>query len=174
MIPCVCPRPPRVLKCWWLGVATSCLASCTGTTSIQEGHPLLAAVDAPNIAKVYFLRPDPGFRGVMDRPLKIRCDDQDLLALAKGQYTLLALKPGVTQMSLSFFTVVGPLNTLTPRSTTTTLTLSSGTTKYLVFELAPGGISGGSTFIAKESSRDFARKIAKDLSPVGLAISTPL
>ena len=125
-------------------------------------------------AKVYFIRPDPGFRGVMDRPLAISLEGTEILALAKGQYTLLLLKPGTSQMKLDFHTVVGPSNTMTPVSTTTPLTLSPGATQYLVFDLVARGLGAGSAFVPRQVTRDRALEVVRELSPVGMAVREPL
>ena len=64
-------------SCWHglkgLGVAlvVAWLSGCAGTTSVQQSHTLMASAGTSEAAKVYFLRPDPGFRGVMDKPLTI-------------------------------------------------------------------------------------------------------
>ena len=163
-------------KCQWQAlkglcvvVVVSCLSGCAGTTSIQQSHPLIVPAGTADGAKVYFIRPDPGFRGVMDKPLTISLDGKEILALAKGQYTLLLLRPGTTQMRLDFHTGVGPSNTMTPVSTASTLTLSPGSAQYLVFELVPRGFGAGSTFIPRQVPRDRALEMAKGLSPVGMA-----
>ncbi|MGE3162977.1 MAG: hypothetical protein AB7K53_13180 [Burkholderiales bacterium] len=167
-------------SCWhvlkWLPVVlvVAWLSGCAGTTSVQQSHPLMASAGTPDGAKVYFLRPDPGFRGVMDKPLTISLGGSEILALAKGQYTLLLLKPGTSQMKLDFHTVAGPSNTMTPVSATFPLTLSPGGTQYLVFDLVPRGLGAGSTFIPRQVPRDRAIELAKGLSAVGAAVGEPL
>jgi hypothetical protein len=150
------------------------LSGCAGTTSVQQSHPLFATAGSQDGAKVYFIRPAPGFRGVMDKPLAISLDGAEVLALAKGQYTLLLLKPGTAQMTLDFHTVVGPSNTMTPTSATFPLALSPGGAQYLVFDLVPRGPGSGSTFIPRQVPRDRAVEVAKALSPVGAAVREPL
>lgn len=157
-----------------VAVVVAWLAGCAGTTSVQQSHPLIAPAGAADGAKVYFIRPDPGFRGVMDRPLAISLEGAEILALAKGQYTLLLLKPGTSQMKLDFHTVVGPSNTMTPVSTTTPLTLSPGAAQYLVFDLVPRGLGAGSTFVPRQVPRDRALEVVRGLSPVGMAVREPL
>jgi hypothetical protein len=157
-----------------MAVASAWLAGCVGTTSVQENHPLIAAADAADKAKVYFLRPDPGFRGVMDRPLTISLGGTEMLGLAKGQYTLLFLKPGSAEMKLDFYTVVGTSNTMTAASTTTRMAFSSGATRYLVFELVSRGAFMGSEFLPREVSREQALEVSKALSPAALAVREPL
>lgn len=164
----------QVLKGVCTAVVVAWLSGCAGTTSVQENHPLIASSGAVDRAIVYFIRPDPGFRGVMDRPLAISFGGSEILGLAKGQYTLLSLKPGTTEMKLNFHTVAGPSNTMTPVSTTTPLTFSSGATEYLVFELVPGAPLAGSTFVARQVSRERAVEVVRGLSGVGMAVREPL
>ena len=110
----------------------------------------------------------------MDKPLAVSLGGTEILALAKGEYTLLVLKPGTSQMQLDFHTVVGPPNTMTPVSATFPLTLSPGGAQYLVFDLVSRGVGAGSTFIPRQVPRDRAIEAAKGLSPVGMAAREPL
>lgn len=77
-------------------------------------------------------------------------------------------------MKLDFHTVVGPSNTMTPVSTTTPLTLSSGATQYSVFDLVPRGLGAGSAFVPRQVTRDRALEVVRGLSPVGMAVREPL
>jgi hypothetical protein len=164
----------QVLNGVCIAVAVAWLSGCAGTTSVQENHPLIASAGAVDRAKVYFIRPDPGFRGVMDRPLAISFGGSEMLGLAKGQYTLVSLKPGSTEMKLEFHTVVGPSNTMTFVSTRTQMTFSSGATQYLVFELVPRAPLAGSDFVPRQVSRERALEVVRGLSPVGVAVREPI
>lgn len=164
----------RALQGLCVTVVVAWLGGCAGTTTVQQSHPLIAPAGTADGAKVYFIRPDPGFRGVMDKPLAISLDGAEILALAKGQYTLLLLKSGTSQMKLDFHTVVGSSNTMTPVSTTTPLTLLPGASQYVVFDLVSRGLGAGSTFAPLRVSRDRALEVAKGLSPVGMAVLEPL
>ena len=164
----------QALRVLCVAVVVAWLAACAGTTSVQQSHPLIAPAGAADGAKVYFIRPDPGFRGVMDRPLAISLEGAEILALAKGQYTLLLLKPGTSQMKVDFHTVVGPSNTMTPVSITTPLTLSPGASQFLVFDLVSRGLGAGSTFVPRQVPRDRALEVVRGLSPVGMAVREPL
>ena len=160
---------------WVIAVLTvASVAGCAGTTSLQESHPLIVPGSAAEKTKVYFIRPDPGFRGVMDRPVTISLGGAELLGLAKGQYTLLHLRSGNVEMKVDSYTVAGTSNTLTPVSTTAQLTLPPGSTLYLVFELVPRGPLAGSVFVPRSVSRDRALETARGLSPIGMAASEPI
>ncbi len=75
----------KYLRHFTTGLLVLLVAGC-GTTAIKESHPLLANSSVGNIAKVYFIRPDPGFRGVMGNAFTISLGGQELLTIAKGEY----------------------------------------------------------------------------------------
>lgn len=150
------------------------LAGCAGTTSIQRSNPFIAGSAAADAAKVYFIRPDPGFNGVMDFPLTISLGGTGLMKLAKGTYTLLPLKAGSTDMKMEYYTVVGPSNLMTSASTTARLSFAAGATQYLLFEQVSRGGLSGSAFVPHQVSRGEALDAAQGLLPVGGAIADPL
>ena len=169
------PRKHRHLVHWTsLTVIAAVIAACAGTTSIQTSHPLLATDATSEKSMVYFIRPDPGFRGVMDRPLTINLGGKELLSLSKGQYTLLPLTPGNADLKVHSHTVVGTSNTMTPVSTTTQLTFPARETIYLVFEIIPQGGLSGSVFVPRRVSRERALEATHGLVPIGMAIKEPL
>jgi len=149
-------------------------AGCAGTTSLKENHPFIASDSDKETAKVYFIRPDPGFSGIMDRPVTISLGGSELLSLAKGQYTLLNLKPGNAEIKVDAHTVVGPTNTMTPVSTTAQLDIPPESTLYLVFELVSRGPLNGSAFVPFSVSRDRALEAIQGLNPIGMAINEPV
>lgn len=162
------------LQCACTALVVASITGCAGSTSVQSTHPLIATGAVVERAKVYFIRPDLGFRGVMDMSLTISFEGAELLTLAKGQYTLIPLASGSADMKVESYTVVGPSNTMTPVSTTTQLTFSPGGTYYLVFELIPRGGLEGSVFVPNEVSRDRALDTVRGLRPVGMAIDDPI
>jgi hypothetical protein len=155
-------------------LSVASVTGCAGTTSLQEKHPLIASGTAAENTKVYFIRPDPGFRGVMDRPVTISLGGAELLGLAKGQYALLQLRSGNAEMKVDSYTVAGPANTLTPVSTTAQLALPPGSTLYLVFELVSRGPLAGSAFVPRSVSKDRALETARGLIPIGMAAGEPI
>lgn len=161
---------PKILAI--LTVAT--VAGCAGTTSLQEKHPQIASGNDIEATKVYFIRPDPGFNGIMDRPVTISLSGSELLKLAKGQYTLLNLKSGNAEIKVDSYTVAGPSNTMTPVSTTAQMDFPSGSTLYLVFELVSRGPLNGSAFVPFSVSRDHALEVIQGLSPIGMAVNDPI
>jgi hypothetical protein len=164
----------------WLSILVALVSAggCVGSTVIQPSHPLIAREGATGTAKVYFIRPDPGFRGVMDRPVSISLAGAELLMLAKGQYTLIQLAAGATEVKADSYTVDGR-GSLTKASSNTHLSFSAGVTHYLVFELVPRpypllGPHEGSMFIPFQVSRDRALNAVQGLTPVGLAVAEPI
>jgi len=81
-----------------LGLVTALLAlalTACSTTQVVKTHPLVVSSDATKHANVYFLREMPQrTRGVADDDLRIEIDNHVLLTLARGEYSLLRLKPG--------------------------------------------------------------------------------
>jgi hypothetical protein len=151
---------------------------CVGSTAIQSSHPLIAREGAAETAKVYFIRPDPGFRGVMDKPVSISLAGLELLTLAKGQYTLIHLAAGATEVTTDSYTV-DSRGYLTKASSKAHLAFSAGETHYLVFELVnrPHSIIGpheGFMFMPLRVSRDRALDAAQGLAPVGAAVAEPI
>ena len=167
---------PNIVRCA-LTLVIASLAACVGTTTIRENHPVIASATATEQTRVYFMRPDPGFRGVMDRPLTINVDGRELVSLAKGQYALLPLKSGGVEMTLDSYTVAGFNNTLTAVSNIAPVTLPAGSTLYLIFVLVlrdPLDVMAGSVFAPRPVSREIALEISRGLSPVGMAVRQPI
>lgn len=156
------------------------VSGCVGSTSLRPTHPLIAADGTADSAKVYFIRPDQMFGGVMDMPLTISLGGTELLTLAKGQYTLIPLVPGRTEMKVESYTVGNP-GTMTLVSTLTPWTFSPGETRYVLFEMVPRdrgfqpqGLSGGSEFFPRTISKDLAVSAVRRLTPAGMAIDQPI
>lgn len=68
------------------------LSAC-GTTETVASYSRLAHASETKSAKVYFLRPDVGYFGLEGNAVSISLDDEKLLTLAKGEYTLVYLQP---------------------------------------------------------------------------------
>lgn len=90
----------------FLVAVVAVLGGCAAS-SIEKWHPLFAVGDEP-YARVYFLRP-PSERplGVSDSPLRIEMGEKQALALAKGEYAVLHIKPGASDVivrSLTYLT----------------------------------------------------------------------
>ena len=161
------------------GVLVS-IGGCVGSTVIQSSHPLIAREGATETAKVYFIRPDPGFYGVMNMPVSISLAGAELLALAKGQYTLVQLAAGTTELKANSYTV-DDHGYMTKVSSNMQLSFSAGETHYLVFEMVPRptplfGGGGGFVFLPRQVSRGSALDAVQGqgITPVGAAVAEPI
>lgn len=147
-----------------------------GVTAISKSHPLIAKKSNPEAALVYFMRTDPGFRGVMGNAFSIILNKKELLTLAKGEYTLVHLKPFSGGLTVRSDTVVsiGGRNTMTKVSETSPVNFSAGKLHYILFMENRRGPFRGSTFVPVKISRNRAVRIANQLKPIGNALRFPL
>jgi len=155
-------------KCFRLTAASlvaAVVAGCVGTTKVAPSHPLLSAT--AESAKVYFLRPNSGFGGVMDMPLSISLDGKKLLSLSKGQYTLLSLASGTYEMKVHGYTVAG--SAMTPVSIKVPVTFSKAETQYLVFDSVARGY-----FTPFKLAKEQAVEAVQQLTPIGMAVEEPI
>jgi len=83
------------------------ISSC-GSTSINTKHILVETDEKIPAATVYFIRPFTyRERGIADNPVKIELNRKELIALGKGEYTLIRIKPidaTITTKNFSMFT----------------------------------------------------------------------
>jgi hypothetical protein len=96
-----------------LSLAAILVSACGAT--IFESHPLLVNSEDSPAAIVYFIRPELfKSKGIADNRLSINLDNQELLELSGGEYTLLKIKPEqstVSTHSLSRYTnLVNPIS----------------------------------------------------------------
>ena len=162
-------RLTKSLQCFTTVWLLTAVFGC-GTTATQDSHPLLSNSASDAVARVYFLRSDPGFRGVMGNAFKISLANQELLTIAKGEYTLVYLKPYAGEVSVESSTVVnqGGINTQMKVKESQPFAFDESETYYIAFKETPRG------YVPYTLSEDAARKLAIDLQPVGNAISEPL
>jgi len=147
-----------------------------GTTAIKESHPLLANSSVGNIAKVYFIRPDPGFRGVMGNAITISLGGQELLTIAKGEYTLVYLKYYSGDVTVESSTVVnrGGMNTQVTVKESLPFKFDESKTYYITFKEYQRGMMQGTSYIPFSITEDVARNLASKLNPIGKAIAASL
>ena len=170
-----------VLRWLFIFVVLFSGGGCVGSTVIQSSHPLIAREGATETVKVYFIRPDPGsYYGVMNMPVSISLAGAELLALAKGQYTLVQLAAGTTELKANSYTV-DDHGYMTKVSSNMQLSFSAGETHYLVFEMVPRptplfGGGGGFVFLPRQVSRGSALDAVQGqgITPVGAAVAEPI
>jgi len=176
------------------------LSACAGTTRVHSQHHLWS--DDADAVPVYFLRPKHRFMGVTGMPISISVDGEKIAELAREQYTLLRLRPGKYEMSVTNWTVQGIDNQMVRVTTPYDVELFGPDPAYLVFvpedkkiweaivnALGPIIIEFGDalrfsiiidfttppkgvTVVAVNS--DMATAMADDLQAVGPAFATPL
>jgi len=150
-----------------VSLVVALVAGCAGTTKVEPSHPLMSAT--VESTKVYFIRHKSGFKGVADLPLTISLDGKKLLALSKGQYTLLSLASGTYEMKVDSFTVMAN-GAMTSASTKAPVTFSKGQTQYVAFDI----MAGGYTFAPFTLSKEQAVEAVQKLTPVGMAVKEPI
>ena len=148
------------------------LVGC-GTTAVMHTHPLLDISSSSDSINVYFLRPDFGFDGVSDFSFTISINDQKLLTIAKGEYTLVSMKTYSGDITVQFHDVVNRagMNSWTKSKETRPFDFLSGNTYYITFRRE---YTGYFTYIPYSISEKEAKNLAHDLKPVGDAKILPL
>lgn len=148
-------------------LASLSLTACW--TSIIGSHPLIQHNHAASHARVYFIRPR-GERsmGMADNRLTIMLDQQPLLHLVKGEYTLVLIQPGQTWLSINNQTTFGPAHKIKKETRNQSFVFLAGNTYYINI-LAVDGEFRGVHFITKALSLSDARKSSQSLRAVGLA-----
>jgi len=158
-----------------IGILVLLVTAC-GTTEIKKSHPLLASSTDRNIARVYFIRPDPGFVGVMGNAFTIYLSDKELLTIAKGEYTMVNLKPfsGAVTVESSTVVNVSGMNTQIKVNESLPFKFEEGQTYYITFEEYQRGMMQGVSYIPRSITEDSARNLARKLKPIGNAIANQL
>lgn len=151
------------------GLTVFLVVGC-GTTATKESHPSLANSSDSDAAKVYFLRTNPGFNGVVGNAFKISLAGQELLTIAKGEYILVHLKNYSGDVVVESTQVIDQrrMNTQVTVEESGSFTFDESRTYYIAFRESYTG------YIPYEVSEGAARDLAASLKPVGAAIAAPL
>lgn len=155
-----------------LGFALPLLSSC-GTATPVASHPSLAPTGDGNAAKVYFLRPDIGYAGVMQLAFTLSLDDKELLTLATGEYALAYLKPASGIVTVESWTVPQGSGAMTKVKASGYFLFEAGRTYYLAFDPSLAG-RGGTSFAPILISDAEAKGTAGRTRPVGSALQDPI
>ena len=160
----------RICTLLLFGFALPLLSAC-GTTEVVASHPSLVSTGDSNAAKVYFLRPDIGYTGVMQRSFTLSLDGKELLTLATGEYALAYLKPALGIVTVESWTVpVGGSSAMTKVSESRHFSFEAGKTYYLVFEPQWGGTSFAPILVTDAEGKGTAGRTR----PVGSALKEPI
>ena len=150
------------------------LAGCAATKMVSD-HPLVEKNGQTAHAKVYFIRPlTERAMGFPDNPLSIEFDSHQLLALAKGEYSLVHMKPReTTTMTLKSLTTVGPDWHVKEMVKNQKWSFTAGATYYIVLKPVDGEFRGVyftaeavDWFTAKESVRQLRAVDAARRAPI--------
>ncbi len=165
----------RYLKFFTAGLFLSLVSGCM-TTAINESHSLLAQSSDGDIAKVYFIRPDSGFRGVMGDAFTIILGGKRLLTIANGEYTLVYLNYYSGDVTVESSTVMnqGARNIPVTVKESLPFKFDESKTYYITFKEKERGVRQGTSYIPISITEDDARKLASKLKPVGKAVTAPL
>ena len=163
------------LRYFAYGLFVFVVSGC-GTTAIMETHPLLADPLNDKAAKVYFIRPDSGFDGVRGNAYKISLDGQNLLTIAKGEYTLVSLKEYSGDMTVESSDVVnrGGLNSWTKVKGSRRFHFEGSKTYYITFSQGLHDPFQGTAYFPVGMTEIDAKKMANTLKPIGAAVAHPL
>lgn len=160
----------RALVLMLLGLSMLVIGAC-GTTQVVESHPALVASGDEPVARVFFLRPNIGYHGVMGNAFSIEIAGQPLLTLAKDEYTLVHVRAFSGDLTVRSSTVVNRagMNTMTKVEETRPFVFEAGQTYYVAFRPNSQGwlSSGGTSYIPVLISSEEAKKIASGLKAVG-------
>lgn len=147
----------------WLSLGAAlatCLAGCTSST-ISTKHPLYQRDATSTTATVYFLRPEIERRmGFPDNPVAIDLNQEQLLTLARGEYTVVRLVPREAVLTFRSLTEAGPVWAIKPIERQYTFNFKPGETYYLVVNPVDGEFRG--VFFKPESVDAYVAKRAAD------------
>jgi len=112
-------------------------------TKINDTHPLLQSEPAGPYARVYFLRPrGERFMGMADNRVTVLLDQQPLIELVKGEYTLTRIMPGQAWVSIENQTTYGPAHRVKTESRSRRFTFVAGQTYYIAIKPIDGEFRG--------------------------------
>lgn len=168
--------PPRLFLVRQLiagSILALALVGCTSTRVIGS-HPLVAAATGGASATVYFLRPEPERRmGFADNPLTIELNQDRLMKLARGEYTVVRLVPRASVLTLRNLTEAGPRWSVKELERQYRFEFQPGQTYYIVVSALDGEFRG-IHFVAESVDAIKAREVAARLRPAGDARSAQL
>ena len=171
----------RILSLIALLLLATLLPGCAGTR-VDGSHPLISSDEKS--AKVYFIRPfTERYMGMADNTITVEADRAELLTLAKGEYTLVHLRPGTIFLLARSETTWGPtvthfnVNTRAHKIKEMThsqpFTFEAGETYFVVFSPVDGEFRGIYYQMATVDQAR-AKELSTHLRVVGAARSDPI
>ena len=137
---------------------------------MSTSHTSLASANDGNAAKVYFLRPEIGYTGVLRLAFTLSLDDRELLTLALGDYALAYLKPYSGPMKVESYAATG--GNMTKVQQFGYFSFESGQTYYVAF--APQQSGASFSFSPMLITAREAAGTAGRTTPVGQALQEPI
>lgn len=144
-------------------------------TQVNTAHHLISQEGEEAFATVYFLRPKTERpMGFADNSIKIELDGLELLSIAKGEYTLLYMRPRVrTTLTVVNLTEKGRFKRTTQMQTNYEFAFAAGQTYFIMLEPVDGEFRGVH-FLVNNVDLFHAKEAADKLRPVGAATSAPI
>lgn len=137
-------------------------------------HPLVQLNPSAPAANVYLLRPfTERAMGFPDNELNVELNQEKLLNLTKGEYTMVRLVPRDYTLTLKNLTEAGPLWKIKEMSKNFPFNFRAGENYFLVIKPLDGEFRGVH-FIAESVDVFTAKQIARQLSAVGGANAAPI
>lgn len=151
------------------------LLSGCGTITKTYPHPMVRQNLNEPYAAVYFIRPNTEHvQGFPDNNLTVEIDGQQILSLAKGEYTLLNLKPwNKISVTLRNLTQVRGRWEITPEMRSSQIDFLGGQTYFIVTQPVDGEFRGV-YFRPELVDLERAKQITTTLKPAGAAVRHPI
>ena len=148
-------------------IASLSLTGCW--TSVRSTHPLIQQNLSVPHARVYFIRPrTERFMGMADNRVTVALDNQPLVDLVKGEYTLAHIRAGQAWVSIDNQTTFGPAHRVRDESRSRSFTFVAGNTYYIAISPIDGEFRGV-YFLPRSLSFAEAQKVTRHLRAVGEA-----
>lgn len=136
-------------------------------TKLNKDHPL-AQVEGGG-ARVYFLRPETERRmGFPDNPVRLTLNDEFLLSLGRGEYTVMSLVPREYTLAVSNETEAGPHWAVKTLTRNYNFEFQGGATYFVVLRAVDGEFRGV-YFVAETVDVADAQRMAAQLRPVSVS-----
>ncbi len=163
-----------ILRGVMLVISIVALSGCLSATKLNEQHSSIEPQQQLAHAKVYFIRPWTEHpQGFADNPLEVFMGAEKLLDLRKGEYTLVAIKPQQTQITLKNLTQTRGRYELEKLERSRRFDFEADQTYYIVTEPFDGEFRGVH-FTPEAKTKYEARDIVATLRTVGAARRSPI
>jgi len=150
------------------------LSLACSLTKIEKTHSLLQPPGTSRSASVYILRPEAERRmGFPDNNVTVELNNEKLMEIGKGEYTLVSLVPRDYTMTLRNLTERGPEWDVVEMARDYRFEFVPGGTYFIVIDMVDAEFRG-IRFAAKAVDLFEAQQLAKNLRAVGYARSAKL